>query len=215
MTMTTLDMEKGFQEIWKLFAETDKRFKDMEQRFKDLEKGFKNTELRFKDTELRFKDTDNIFKETAENLEKTDRKIDKLIGTWGTFVEGLVQPAAIRMFQERGIEVEEVSQNMKVTRKGQEVMEIDILLANGEYTVLIEVKTTLKVDDVKDHIERLSRFKQYFPRYADTKVIGAVAGIIIEEGVSSFAYKQGLFVIAQSGDMVKILNDEKFQPKEW
>ncbi len=185
--MVTSKKELNPQDIWEMFAETDRRFKETDRRFKEL----------------------------ANQSKKTDEKLENLIGTWGKFVEGLVEPAAIKMFQERGIEVEEVSLNRKVKKNGQVLMEIDILLANGEYSVLIEVKTTLKVEDVNDHIERLSRFKEYFPRYADTKVIGAVAGIKIAEDADKYAYKKGLFVITQSGDTVKILNNKNFKPKEW
>ena len=52
------------------------------------------------------------------------------------------------------------------------------------------------------------------PEYADRKVIGAVAGIIIDEGADKFAYKIGLFVIVQSGETVKITNDDEFSPME-
>ncbi len=43
--------------------------------------------------------------------------------------------------------------------------------------------------------------------------MGAVAGIDIQEG--RYGYQQGLFVIGQSGEMVRILNDKKFQPRFW
>ncbi len=203
--MTTSKKELNPQDIWGMFAETDRRFKETDKRFEETDKQLTK----------RFEETKKVLKELAEQSKRTDEKIENLIGTWGKFVEGLVEPAAIKMFQERGIEVEEVSLNRKVKKNGQVLMEIDILLANGEYSVLIEVKTTLKVEDVNDHIERLSRFKEYFPRYADTKVIGAVAGIKITEDADKYAYKKGLFVITQSGDTVKILNDKYFKPKEW
>jgi len=38
---------------------------------------------------------------------------------------------------------------------------------------------------------------------------------VISEDADQFAYKQGLFVIAQSGDSVMILNEKNFKPKEW
>ncbi|MGK7957213.1 MAG: DUF3782 domain-containing protein, partial [Crocosphaera sp.] len=44
---------------------------------------------------------------------------------------------------------------------------------------------------------------------------GAVAGIEIEEGADKYAYRQGLFVLAQSGETVNILNDEQFNPQAW
>ncbi len=184
MPMTSKDIERGFQEVWKMFAETDKRL-------------------------------DVKFKETADQIKETDKKIEKLIGRWSLFVEGLVLPAAKRLFLEWGIEIEHISQHVEVSRNGQEGMEIDILGVNGEYAVLIEAKSTLDVQAIDEHLERLSKFKMYFPEYADKKAIGAVAGIVIRSDAARYAYKQGLFVIAQSGDTVKILNDENFTPKEW
>ena len=86
---------------------------------------------------------------------------------------------------------------------------------NGEYAVLIEAKSTLGVEDIKDHLERLGKFKFLFPEYSDRMVLGAAAGIVIDEGADKFAYRNGLFVIGQSGDAVKILNDDQFQPKKW
>jgi len=65
------------------------------------------------------------------------------------------------------------------------------------------------------YIEKLKDFRRFFPEYADRKVVGAVAGIVIEGGADRFAYRQGMFVIAQKGENVTILNDSKFTPKEF
>ncbi len=88
-------------------------------------------------------------------------------------------------------------------------------LKNGEYAVLIEAKSTLKIDDVKEHIERLVKFKAFFPEYSKRKVVGAVGGIVTEEDSDKYAYRNGLFAIGESGEMAVILNDKKFQPKVW
>ncbi len=47
------------------------------------------------------------------------------------------------------------------------------------------------------------------------QLYGTVAGIGIEAGADRYAYRQGLFVLAQSGETVAILNDEEFQPRAW
>jgi predicted AAA+ superfamily ATPase len=159
-----------------------------------------------------------LFAETEQELHtlfsKTDAKIEALTGKWGRFVEGLIAPAVHRLFQAWHIEVDRVYQRVKAHKNGAG-LEVDILAVNGEYAVLIEAKSTLGVDDVREHIDRLKKFKPFFPEYADRKVIGAVAGIVIDEDADKFAYRQGLFVIAQSGEAVKILNDEQFRPKQW
>lgn len=129
-------------------------------------------------------------------------------------VEGLVAPGAVRMFKERGIEVSETSTRVERYKNGEK-MEIDVLVVNKDYVLAIEAKSTLTVDDVNEHLKKLRRFKEFFPRFADRKVIGAVAGIVIEERSDKYAYRKGLFVIGQTGETVKILNDEKFNPKTW
>ena len=73
----------------------------------------------------------------------------------------------------------------------------------------------LSVEDVKEHLHDLSRFKTFFPEYKDRQALGAVAGIVIDEHVSRYAYQQGLFVIGQSGGAVRFLNDDTFRPKTW
>ncbi|MGH7494654.1 MAG: hypothetical protein ACREOO_19955 [bacterium] len=37
----------------------------------------------------------------------------------------------------------------------------------------------------------------------------------IDQGVDRFAYRNGLFVFAQSGEHVRLLNDKKFLPKAY
>ncbi len=162
-----------------------------------------------------------LFRRVAEQQEVNAKKIEQLsdtvnalTGKWGKFVEGLVVPGAVRIFKERGIDVERTSIRNKVRRNGEE-MEIDVLLENEEYIVAIEVKSTLKVEDVNEHIEKLRRFREFFPRFKEQKLIGAVAGIVIEEEADKYAYRRGLFVIGQTGETVNILNDEKFKPKLW
>ena len=36
-----------------------------------------------------------------------------------------------------------------------------------------------------------------------------------QQELDRFAYRQGLFVIGQTGETVKILNDKTFKPKIW
>ncbi len=202
--MKTEEIEKGFQEIWKLFQDTDRKFQDTDRKFQD-------TDRKFQETDKRFQETDEEVKNTSKTVKETSKAVYALTGKWSLFVEGLIAPAAERLFKERGIIVDKVYQRVKTHRNGDE-MEIDILAINGEYAVLIEAKSSLSIDDVKDHVSRLEQFKDYFPEYKERKVIGAVGGIVIEESADRYAYKQGMFVITESGESVDILNDRDFEP---
>ncbi|MBF0152869.1 MAG: hypothetical protein HQL64_03910, partial [Magnetococcales bacterium] len=80
---------------------------------------------------------------------------------------------------------------------------------------LVEVKSKLRSEDVRDHLARLAEFKEFFPEYADRRVMGAVASIVMEGGVDRYAMSVGLWVIVQSGDSMRLANDAAFVPQTW
>ena len=151
-------------------------------------------------------------------LEKTVAETNKAVSTlttrWGRFVEELVEPAVIDLFQQRGIDVKEIHPRMR-TRKQGFAMEIDIFAVDDDVAVLVECKSRLSQDDVDEFIEKLKRFKLSFPHYSAYRVFGAVAGIEINEGIDRYAEKNGLFVIRPSGDSVTIVNEPDFVPSAW
>ncbi|MGZ8219094.1 DUF3782 domain-containing protein [Methylomagnum sp.] len=160
-------------------------------------------------------------KETARQMKETDRKlkdvtqaIGRLGNRLGEFVEEMVRPAAVRLFRERGIDVHEVYPRAYAERDG-DAMEIDLLIVNGTDAVLVETKSELKLDDVREHLDRMGRFKALFPAYREHRVMGAVAAMVVPDDVARFAYRQGLFVLAQNGDSVTIRNDGAFRPGIW
>ena len=178
----------------------------------------KETERRFQETERRFQESDRQFEETRQLIKQQNQHLNEQLGKLGNrlgeFVEWQVRPAVVRLFQERGIDVHEFYEGVSVQR-GDEGIEIDLLVVNTTEAVVVEVKSKLTETDVTDHLERLSKFKQLMPRYADVRAMGAVAGMVVPNSVARYAYRQGLFVLAQSGDSVEILNDGNFTPRRW
>lgn len=153
-------------------------------------------------------------KETERQIRSVNEQIGKLGNRLGEFAESQVRPAAVRLFQERGIAVRELSTNISV-QDGDEGIEIDLLVVNGSEAIAIEVKSKLSQADVDEHIERLGKIKRFMPRYQNIKILGAVAAMVIPADAARYAYRQGIFVIGQSGNDMVILNDLKFQPRDW
>jgi hypothetical protein len=159
-------------------------------------------------------ESDRSMTELKRTVERTSKAVDSLTTRWGRFVEELVEPAVLRLFQEKGIDIKEVYPRARVKRQGI-AMEIDILAVDDTDLVVVECKSRLSKDDVDEFIEKLTRFKIAFPHYKNYRAYGAVAGIEINEGIDRYAYKKGLFVIKPSGDTVAIINDADFQPNTW
>jgi hypothetical protein len=160
------------------------------------------------------KDTDRRFKETDRRLKEVTANIGKLGNRLGDFIEEAVRPAAVRLFRERGIEVHEVHQNIR-SQRGDEGLELDLLVVNDEDVVAIECKSNLSLDDVNEHMQRLAKLKRLLPSYANKRVFGAVAAMVIPDNVAQYAYRKGLYVIGQNGEHLEIRNDARFVAGMW
>jgi hypothetical protein len=166
------------------------------------------------ESDRRAAEVERSMAELKRTVERTSKAVDSLTTPWGRFVEELVEPAVLRLFQEKGIDIKEVYPRARVKRQGI-AMEIDILAVDDTELVVVECKSRLSKDDVDEFIEKLTRFKIAFPHYQNYQAYGAVAGIEINEGIDRYAYRKGLFVIKPSGDTVAIINDADFQPNTW
>ena len=234
MTTTTAD------DIWAILRELAESRKETELMLREtdriLRESSQETDRRFQETDRKFQETDRILREarqetdrilreasqeTDRKFQETDRKIKevnlqlgKLGNRLGDFIEEAVRPSAVRLFRERGIDVHEVHQKIDAQR-GNEGVEVDLLVVNDTDVIAIECKSNLSVDDVKDHLERLSKIKRMLPTYADKRIMGAVAAMVIPDAVALYAYRHGLFVIGQNGEQLHIRNKEGFNPAVW
>lgn len=195
--------------------ESDRRFQETDRSFQEIKESFAETERLLKEnaqeTDRRFRETERLLKEQSK---KTDEQIGRLGNRLGEFVEWQVRPAVVRLFQERGIEVHEFLPDVSVKRATGGI-QIDLLVVNETEAILVEVKSKLSQGDVDEHLERLGKFKELMPRYRDVNALGAVAGMIVPEDIGSYAYRKGLYVLAQSGENLVILNDKKFKARVW
>jgi len=158
--------------------------------------------------------------ETDRQMKKTDAKISALGSRIGEIVENMIGGDIVPQFQALGYDVTAYSRNKIFGKEGAANSgEIDLILEDGDISILIEVKTTLKTADVLEHIERLEKYRRFIDAKGNSdkrRFIGAVAGAVVEKNVAAFAQKHGLYVIVQSGRAVEIIPPPKgFRVKKW
>ncbi len=194
--MVPYNQPLDFQQVWRMFQETDRI---LTERFQETDRIL---------TE-RFQETDKQFKETDKKI----RELDRLFTTqWGKLVESLVEGDLIKLLQAKDIKVERTTQRSKGNYQGENY-EYDIIAYNGNEIVIVEVKTTLRPQDVTDFHERLWKVKKYIPDYKEKIVYGAVAFITADSASDRMAEKQGFFVIRATGNSSAIINEPGFKPK--
>ncbi|MDX2195542.1 MAG: hypothetical protein NW207_03905 [Cytophagales bacterium] len=193
--------ELTYERVLELFAETDRRMAE---------------------TDKQMAETNRQMAERDKRMEKSQKELNKKLAEFGDmlgkYAEEQVREDLIRKFNDWNIPVHFIANHCVMKDDNLEfVYEIDILLYNKNYVVAIEVKNTLKKDDIDEHIERMAKILAHPMSFAEGKILlAAVAGMIVSDGVDKYAESKGLFVIKPSGDNVKIMNNQTtFRPREW
>ena len=134
-------------------------------------------------------------------------------GHWGKLVESLVEGDLTRLLRERGVEVAMVASRVELALDPRR-REIDLLAANGEEVVAVEVKTTMKVADVRRFEELLDEVRELLPTvFRRLRIYGGMAYLRAEEEAARYAERRGLYVIRATGNSASIINAPGFRPR--
>lgn len=79
--------------------------------------------------------------------------------------------------------------------------------------IIVEIKTTLRPDDVKDFLKKLPQMKTWLKEYANNTLYGAMAYLSADAGAEQLAKSRGLFVIKATGDSAIIESPSIFTPR--
>jgi hypothetical protein len=190
-----------FEKVWAMFQESDRRMKELSE----------ETDRKIQEVAQHGKDTDRRIKETNE-------QIGRLGNRFGELAEHLVSPSIVQKFNALGFHFDDISGLRQIIEDEhkQKIAEFDILLENGESIIGVEVKSKPSCDDVDDHVQRLNILRLNKDKKGDKrKIYGALAGAIMPDNVKKAALKEGLYVLKQTGDTVKIDIPKGFTPKVW
>ena len=199
-----------FDEIRNILREVAENQKETGRRISETEQLLKR---QGRETDRRIKETDRLLTRQSRETDQRLRKLDELFnGQWGKLIESLVEGDLVNLLQQRSIAVDHTITNPR-KNYGERRWEFDILAVNGDEVVVVEVKTTLKVDDVDYFVQRLQEFPELMPEYADRRVYGAVAYLKSHASVDVHATRQGLFVIRATGSSASITNAAGFTPR--
>ena len=192
----------SFGDVWRMFQETDRQMKETDRQIKE-----------------RFAETERLMKERADENDKIIKNLSKSLGELGNrlgeFVEHMVAPAVVRLFQSQGIAVHEVHPSVEVNRDGEGI-EIDLLVVNDGSLVAVECKSKLSQAHVDEHLARMEKLKRMLPAYRHHQASGAVAAMVMSNAVKAYAHSQGLYVLVQNGESVEVSSPPiGFSPRIW
>jgi hypothetical protein len=199
-----------FESVMAGFQESRKEMQEYrEQSEKKMQEYREKWQEEMKEIRELQKETDLIVKANA-------KLIGKFGNRFGEMVEHMVVPDLQEKFREYGLNFNETMSARVFSDGNKKVLfEVDIFLQNGDKAMLVEVKTTLTTEDVKDHIARLEKMRNYADLRGDKRAfLGAVAGVVMTSNVKEYALGQGFYVLEPSGETFNI-TPPGGEPKEW
>ena len=234
------ETDRQMQETDRKMQETDRQMQETDRKMQETDRKMQETDKKIAELiarqDRRMAELSASQKKTGDYIEKMTAKTDRQITEtskelkkakylftteWGQLVESLVQGNLLKLLKKKGIHLKTTGTNQEgiinyIDEQGQKrekYCEIDIIAKNGTEIVAVEVKSTMRVEDVNSFLEVLKDFTQFLPEYKGKKVYGAMAYLKMNERADIYAERKGLFVIKATGDSASITNKKGFQPK--
>jgi predicted RNase H-like nuclease (RuvC/YqgF family) len=201
------------EEIIQRFSERIDRFSE------ENERGFRELREIIAKTSERVDKTSEEVAKTSDEIRKLKTEISRLTGSWGEFVEGMIEPSSIKFMEEKGFKVVQVHQEAKVSRNGLNA-EYDLYLVcekpnknnkKEKVILLVSAKTKVSSKDVDELLEDMKNFFFFLEEYKGYKLMGAIAGIRFGKGADIYALRSGLIVMKPAGEVMQIQEPKKIR----
>lgn len=197
-------------ELKEMILETSRQMRENERQRKEeqerKEKKWEEEQKR-KEEEQKRKEEEQKRKEEEWRQEKIQMRREmremnnRFFSQSGHIIEGLMEHSSIRMFQERGYDIDHCWKNYKRHNKASGYRaEYDLVLIDDTIAIVVEVKINCTRRDVDHFIEQMGHFKELSPEYAHKEILSAVAAVNYERDADKYAHEQGLFVIRVDED---------------
>jgi predicted nuclease with TOPRIM domain len=196
------------------------KIEEIIQRFSErIDRFSEENERGFRELRERVDKTSEEVAKTSEEIRKLKTEISRLTGSWGEFVEGMIEPSSIKFMEEKGFKVVQVHQEAKVSRNGMNA-EYDLYLVcekpnknnkKEKVILLVSAKTKVSSKDVDELLEDMKNFFFFLEEYKGYKLMGAIAGIRFGKGADIYALRSGLIVMKPAGEVMQIQEPKKIR----
>jgi len=225
--------EKGFRELREIIAKlserVDRTSETVDKLSERVDRAYELSEKAFASADRAFAAADRASQEVAkasEEIRKLKTEVSRLTGSWGEFVEGMIEPSAIKFMEEKGFKVIGIYPEAKVSRDGENA-EYDLYLVceksnnnknkgnnnrkKEKVILLVSAKTKVSSRDVNELLEDMRKFFFFLEQYKGFKLIGAIAGIRFGKGADLYALRSGLITMKPAGEVMEIHEPKKLK----
>ena len=197
-------------DVWAIIAEIGKNHEELQKEHRKTEKALRELKDSHEETEKTLREsirsTEKTLREAFGSTEKTlNKAIGGLSNTREALVESFMSARLPQKFKQFGFSFNWVTTVKRASGENNIYTEIDGLLEDGSRAMTVEVQTTLRNEDVDDHLLRMEKVRAYADIHGDKReFLGAIAATIVSQSSRAYALQKGFFVIEPAGEDVKI-----------
>ena len=183
------------------------------QGISELKESQKKTDAQLQRTDAQLQRTDKQLEKTIIKLDEIGRQLGDLGLVQGEVAEDLFYRNIRSLFKERDMIFADVKRNLKKKGAG----EYDIVAVNGDAVLVIEIKNKLQKRMVDMFVgKKLPKFAEVFPEFRGRRLFGGIGALVVNDDVSRYAEKAGLYVLTQTSEGgAGIANRKNFRAKEF
>lgn len=203
----------GIEELKKAQLKTDEQLAKTDRQLAETDKQLAKTDRQLAETDKQLAKTDAQLAKTDRQLSNTDSKLNRICerygnseNTKGQVAEEFFYTALGKEKKLGGIQYNEIGRNW-IMRKNDKEEEYDIILMNGKYIAVIEVKYVADLRHVSKLEKKVDNFKNIFPIYKDFIIKGGLASMKINKEVEELLLEKNLLAITQKGNYLEIKGD--------
>jgi chromosome segregation ATPase len=204
------EWKAAVDEIWAMMKETDRRMKETDRRMKETDRQMQETDKRIEKSVKEMEDLKKTVERVTGNVGGLNRSLGELIET-------LIAARLWEKFPDYNLK--RAYQRVPIFDEDNRIMtDIDILLSDTGLSMAVEVKRELdRTKDVDEHLKRMELVRKHPPaEVAGKKLLGAMAGGVVDADVRRYAWESGFFVLELTGESVRLVPPpEGFEPRQW
>jgi hypothetical protein len=138
--------------------------------------------------------TGRLIRDSAQRLGK---QLSKLNSCFDKMVENMVMPDLIGKFSELGLVFNQGYRHTVIYDEEYNILtEVDITLENDDKVMIVEAKSTPSIENIADHARRMEILRLNAEQHGDRRIyLGAIAGMVLNEGEKQYALKNGFYVV--------------------
>ena len=182
-------------------ARTDRKLLEMQQQAeKDRQQAEKS---RQQDREQTEKDRIDFNKRLAEIADAHGRLIEDMVWPNGSRI-------ATELFEGDVIVTSAIRVKRKHPADAGQMMEIDLFVAGSRHLFVCEAKSKVTPEKVADYLERVARIPEFFPEFAELKILPALASVFIDESMVKHLNRCRVYAVAFGDETMELLNKGAF-----